>query len=37
LNHNLDDLDGDGDGDGDGDLHSTFSAATVKFGYTFRF
>ena len=31
LNHNLEDP------DGDNEFHSTFSEATVKFGYTFRF
>jgi hypothetical protein len=31
VNHNLEDL------DRDNDFHSTFSEATVKFGYTFRF
>jgi hypothetical protein len=31
INHNLEDF------DRDNDFHSTFSEATVKFGYTFRF
>jgi hypothetical protein len=31
LNHNLEDL------DRDNEFHSSFSEATVKFGYTFRF